>query len=68
MSGMSIAELDAAIEKALKFQSMTVEGEAVTNQNILSLMKARQLLQQEEDRKSGKRCTFATFDVSEQSF
>jgi hypothetical protein len=29
MSGVSIAEIDEAIEKALKFQSMTVDGEAV---------------------------------------
>ena len=64
----TIEELDKAIEKAASFQSMTVEGETVAHQHIRSLMDVRNELKREEDIKSGRRSTFATFDLSRQDF
>ena len=63
----TIEELDKAIEKAASFQSMTVEGETVAHQHIRSLMDVRNELRREEEIASGRRSTFATFDLSEQN-
>jgi len=57
-------EIDVAIERAAAFQSMTVDGEQTVNSNIGTLMRARELLLQEEAQKT--RVRFATFDVSQQ--
>jgi len=66
MSTPSIEIFDKAIENAVSFQSITVNDEGTTtNQNIKSLMESREMLLQEEDRKT--RVTFATFDLSEQN-
>jgi hypothetical protein len=72
MSTQSLAEriaaIDEAIEKAMKFQSMTVDGDSVTNPNIISLLRARKELMREEEINSGRRKTIVGFDLSEQNF
>ena len=72
MSTSSIAEriaaIDKAIENAMKFQSMSVNGETTTNQNVLSLMRARRELLQEQERLNGTRKTCLSFDLSEQNY
>ena len=65
---ITIEELDKAIENAASFQSMTVEGETVAHQHIRSLMDIRNELMREEDIESGRRSTFATFNLSQQNF
>ena len=66
---LTIEEIDKAIDNAMKFQSMsTPDGETVTNPNIVSLMRLRDKLRQEEALENGTRTTFATFDLSEQNF
>ena len=68
-STLTLEEIDTAIENAMKFQSMsTPDGETVTNPNIVSLMRLRDKLLQEDALKNGTRATFATFDLSEQNF
>jgi len=68
LDGLSIEDIDKAIKNATSFQSMTVDGETVTNPNVLSLMKLRQELKREEELRNGARSIFATFDMSNQNF
>jgi len=68
IDGLSIEEIDKAIKNATSFQSMTVDGETVTNPNVLSLMKLRKEMKREEELANGTRNRFATFDLSEQNF
>ena len=63
---ITVAKIDEAIAKAAAFSSMTVDGDTTMNQSIKSLMDVRNALIREEERNSGKRSTFATFDLSEQ--
>jgi len=64
MATLTIEEIDKAIAKATEYQSMTVDGESVTNQSLASLLKLREQLLQEEAQKT--RVRFATFDLSQQ--
>ena len=65
-SNITVEKIDEAIAKAASFQSMTVDGDTTTNQSIKALMDVRNELTREEERNSGKRSTFATFDLSKQ--
>jgi len=66
MSTSTIEILDQAIENAASFQSITVNDEGTTtNQSIASLMKAREILMQEEN--DQHRVRFATFNLGEQN-
>jgi hypothetical protein len=65
---LSVEKIDEAIEKAMPFSSMMTDGDSVVNQSLYALMAARKELKAEEDINSGKRRTFSTFDLSEQSF
>jgi hypothetical protein len=65
---LTLEKINEAIEKASAFSSMTTDGDMTTNQSLKSLMDARRELMAEEEINSGKRVTFSTFDLSEQSF
>lgn len=65
---LSVESIDAAIASSLEWQSMSVDGETTTNQNIQSLLNARKELQREEEIESGQRGTVARFNLSNQQF
>jgi len=65
-TNITVEKIDEAIEKAASFSSMTVDGDTTVNQSIKALMDARRELKAEEDRKSGKRYTTATFNLGRQ--
>jgi hypothetical protein len=67
-TNITVEKIDEAIAKAASFRSMTVEGETTAHQHIRSLMDVRNELKREEERNSGRRSTFATFDLSKQDF
>ena len=66
-SNITVEKIDEAIAKAASFQSMTVDGDTTMNQSIKALMDVRNELRREEEINSGRRSTFATFDLSEQN-
>jgi len=66
-TNITVEKIDEAIAKAASFSSMTVDGDTTENQSIKALMDVRNELLRQEEINSGRRSTFATFDLSEQN-